>query len=57
MKNTSGRDGDLSHVDEAGTRVVAAGSYRLSVGGGEPGTGAQTAGAAFSITGRRELPR
>jgi beta-glucosidase len=48
---------DLSHVDEAGTRVVAAGPYRLSVGGGQPGTGAPTAEAAFSITGRKELPR
>jgi beta-glucosidase len=48
---------DLSHVDEAGTRAVAAGAYRLSVGGGQPGTGAPTAEAAFSITGRKDLPR
>ena len=41
----------------APTRLVAADSYRLSVGGGQPGTGAPTAGAAFSITGRKELSR
>jgi beta-glucosidase len=44
-------------VDEAGVRVVAAGRYRISVGGGQPGTGAPTAEADFSITGKRELPR
>jgi beta-glucosidase len=48
---------DLSLVDEGGTRVVAAGPYRLSVGGGQPGTGAPTAETTFSITGRKELPR
>jgi beta-glucosidase len=48
---------DLSHVDEAGTHVVAAGEYRISVGGGQPGTGAPTSEATFSITGRKELPR
>lgn len=48
---------ELSHVDEAGTHVVAAGPYRISVGGGQPGMGAPTAEAAFSITGRKELPR
>jgi beta-glucosidase len=48
---------DLSHVDEAGTHVVAAAEYRISVGGGQPGTGAPTAEATFSITGRKELPR
>ncbi|MCG6924110.1 MAG: glycoside hydrolase family 3 C-terminal domain-containing protein [Acidobacteria bacterium] len=48
---------DLSHVDEAGTRVVAAGRYQISVGGGQPGTDAPTAEADFSITGRKELPR
>jgi beta-glucosidase len=41
---------DLSLVDEAG-------AYRLSVGGGQPGSGAPTAETTFSITGRKELPR
>ena len=48
---------DLSHVDEAGTRKVAAGVYRLSVGGGQPGRAVASVGAAFTITGERELPR
>ncbi|MGD8898077.1 MAG: glycoside hydrolase family 3 C-terminal domain-containing protein, partial [Acidobacteriota bacterium] len=48
---------DLSHVDEAGARVVAPGQYRISVGGGQPGTVAPTAEAPFSITGSKALPR
>jgi beta-glucosidase len=50
-------DRDLSHVDEAGTRVVSAGAYRISVGGGQPGTNAGTVDASFTITGERKLPR
>ena len=50
-------DRDLSHVNEAGTRLVAAGRYRISVGGGQPGTPAPTVDAPFSITGAKELPR
>ncbi len=34
---------DLSAVNSNGDRVVAAGSYRISVGGGQPGTGASQA--------------
>ena len=48
---------DLSRVDEAGTRLVSAGRYRISVGGGQPGTPAPTVDAPFSITGAKELPR
>jgi len=48
-------DRDLSHVDEAGTRKVAAGAYRISVGGGQPGAG--NVDDSFTITGERELPR
>jgi len=47
---------DLSVVTEAGDRVVAAGSYRVSVGGGQPGTGAPTSEIAFSIRGEQKLP-
>jgi beta-glucosidase len=50
-------DRDLSHVNEAGTRVVAAGAYGVSVGGGQPGRSATNAEAAFTITGEWELPR
>jgi len=47
---------DLSQVNEAGDRVVAAGAYRISVGGGQPGTGAPSADASFSIRGEQKLP-
>jgi len=50
-------DRDLSHVDEAGTRVVAGGAYGISVGGGQPGRGAANVEATFTINGERELPR
>ncbi len=47
---------DLSMVDEKGNRIVAPGSYTLSVGGGQPGTSAPTAEAAFTINGKMDLP-
>jgi beta-glucosidase len=47
---------DLSMVNEAGDRLVAAGSYRLSVGGGQPATAAAVATAEFTIAGERKLP-
>jgi beta-glucosidase len=47
---------DLSMVNEAGDRLVAAGSYGLSVGGGQPGTSAAVATAEFTITGEQRLP-
>ena len=47
---------DLSTVNEAGDRVVAAGQYRISVGGGQPGTGAPMAESSFTIQGEQKLP-
>jgi len=47
---------DLSMVNEAGDRVVAAGLYQLTVGGGQPGTGAPVAQTQFSIQGESKLP-
>jgi len=47
---------DLSMVNEAGDRLVAAGAYSLSIGGGQPGTGAAVAEAQFTITGEQKLP-
>ena len=47
---------DLSMVNEAGDRIVAAGLYRIIVGGGQPGTGAPVAKDQFSITGELKLP-
>ena len=48
---------DLSSVTEAGKRVVAAGAYRLSVGGGQPGAGVAAAATGFTITGQATLPQ
>jgi beta-glucosidase len=47
---------DLSYVNENGDRVIAPGSYSLSVGGGQPGTAAPVVESAFSITGQTQLP-
>jgi len=47
---------DLSYVNEAGDRVIAPGSYSLSIGGGQPGTAAPVVESAFSITGQTKLP-
>jgi beta-glucosidase len=40
---------DLSTVNENGVRITVAGDYRLSVGGGQPGTGAPASEASFTI--------
>jgi beta-glucosidase len=47
---------DLSQVNEEGDRIVAAGPYSISVGGGQPGTGATAAETSFSIRGEQKLP-
>ncbi len=47
---------DLSMVNEAGDRVIASGNYRVSVGGGQPGTTAPTVQAGFTIRGEQRLP-
>jgi len=36
--------------------VIPAGTYRVFVGGGQPGTGAPGAEAQFSIEGETKLP-
>ena len=48
---------DLSHVNASGTRIVGAGRYGLSVGGGQPGAGAPSVGAEFDVRGERTLAR
>jgi len=40
---------DLSMVNEAGVRITPAGQYRISAGGGQPGTGAPAAEASFTV--------
>ena len=47
---------DLSFVNEAGERGVYAGAYSISVGGGQPGTGAAGTEAKLSIHGEQKLP-
>ncbi len=47
---------ELSHVNQAGDRVITAGSYRVSVGGGQPGSGAAVAEATLTIGGELKLP-
>ncbi|MFG6430236.1 glycoside hydrolase family 3 C-terminal domain-containing protein [Roseateles sp. LYH14W] len=48
---------DLSFVDRDGVRQVMPGSYGLSVGGGQPDTGAPFERASFSLAQRLTLPR
>jgi beta-glucosidase len=47
---------DLSEVDGKGNRIVASGAYRVTVGGGQPGTAAPQAEVEFKIKGKRALP-
>ena len=47
---------DLSYVNEAGDRLISAGDYTVSVGGGQPGTTAAQAEARLSIHGEQQLP-
>jgi beta-glucosidase len=47
---------DLSYVNEAGDRTVAAGDYVISAGGGQPGTEAAQVAAHLSIRGEQRLP-
>ena len=47
---------DLSMVTEAGDRIVANGAYTVSVGGGQPQTGAPSVSGTFQVTGRIQLP-
>ena len=47
---------DLSYVNESGDRMVAAGNYTITAGGGQPGTAAPQATAQLSIRGEQKLP-
>ncbi len=46
----------LSMVTEAGQPIVAAGTYTVTVGGGQPDTGAQTLTGSFTVVGTKTLP-
>ena len=47
---------DLSYVNESGDRLVGAGDYTVTVGGGQPGTPAAQVESHFSIQGEMRLP-
>jgi beta-glucosidase len=47
---------DLSYVNETGDRMVAAGDYSITAGGGQPGTAASQATARLTIRGEQKLP-
>jgi beta-glucosidase len=47
---------DLSYVNEAGDRIVGAGAYVITAGGGQPGTTAAQADVKLSIRGEQKLP-
>jgi beta-glucosidase len=46
---------DLSMVSEAGVPMIAEGSYSISIGGGQPNTGAPTVSGMFQVTGTKTL--
>jgi beta-glucosidase len=50
------KDRDLSMVSEAGDPIIAEGTYVLSIGGGQPNTGAPTVTGNFRVTGTKTLP-
>jgi beta-glucosidase len=47
---------DLSMVTDAGEPIVAEGAYTVSVGGGQPDTGAPAVAGSFKVSGTLALP-
>ena len=50
------KDRDLVMVTENGDPIIAAGNYTISIGGGQPDTGAPTVNGHFQIEGQLALP-
>jgi beta-glucosidase len=50
------KDRDLSMVTEAGDPTIVAGKYKITVGGGQPGTTAPSDTAEFSVSDTVKLP-
>jgi beta-glucosidase len=50
------KDRDLVMVTEDGSPIIAGGEYTISIGGGQPDTGASTVSGHFSIDGQLALP-
>ena len=46
----------LVMVTENGDPIIAAGNYTISIGGGQPDTGAPTVAGHFQIDGQLALP-
>jgi beta-glucosidase len=49
------KDRDLSMVSEAGEPIIAEGQYSLSIGGGQPNTGAPAVAGTFKVRGTKTL--
>ncbi|MGP8252881.1 MAG: glycoside hydrolase family 3 C-terminal domain-containing protein [Terracidiphilus sp.] len=47
---------DLSMVTELGQPIVAGGAYTVSIGGGQPDTGAPTVSGTFNVNGTVDIP-
>jgi beta-glucosidase len=47
---------DLSMVDDRGNRIIPAGKYTVSIGGGQPGSGLPTIAGDFAVAGQAKLP-
>jgi beta-glucosidase len=43
-------------VSEAGEPIIAKGKYSVSVGGGQPNTGAPSVAGTFQVKGTKTLP-
>jgi beta-glucosidase len=50
------KDRDLVMVTEEGSPIIAGGEYTISIGGGQPDTGASTISGHFNIDGKLALP-
>ena len=50
------KDRDLSMVNDAGEPIIAEGKYSVSIGGGQPNTGAPSVAGAFQVKGTKTLP-
>jgi beta-glucosidase len=50
------KDRDLSMVSEAGSPIIPEGVYSVSIGGGQPNTGAPAVAGTFKVAGTKTLP-
>jgi len=50
------KERDLSMVTADGKPIIVKGKYSVSIGGGQPNTGASKAAGTFQVEGTRMLP-